>query len=45
MAGMRQAPLTVEQSVRGIVRLLDESARETHSGRFWNAENNEEMAW
>ena len=41
---MKQAPLTVEQSVRGILRLLDESTRETHSGRFWN-ENNEEMAW
>ena len=45
IAGMKQAPVTLQQSVTGILKLLDESSRETHSGRFWAAESGEEMLW
>lgn len=38
---------TVEQSVAGIVTLLDESTRASHSGRFWNVSRNgvHEIPW
>lgn len=45
VAGMEQAPMTVEQSVTGMVQLLDDSTRDTHSGRMWNAEDGTEMPW
>ena len=43
--GKKEAPVTVEQSVGGIVKLLDESTRATHSGRFWNAIDGNELPW
>jgi len=45
VAGMDQAPLTLEQSVTGIMKLLDDSTRDTHSGKFWDAEKNNEIPW
>ena len=44
-SGKTEAPVTVEQSVAGIVRLLDESTRATHSGKFWNAIDGSEVPW
>jgi len=45
VAGMKEAPLTVEQSVDGITKLVDEATRDTHSGKFWSAENGTEIPW
>ena len=43
--GMKEAPMTVAQSVAGIVKLVDESTRDTHSGKFWSAEDNTQLPW
>ena len=45
VAGMEQAPLTLKQSVDGITKLIDEATRETHSGKYWNAANGENLPW
>ena len=43
--GMKEAPMTVEQSVTGILNVVDKATRETHSGKFWNAEDGSELPW
>ena len=45
VVGMKQAPMTLEASVTGIVKLLDESTRDTHSGKLWNAEDGAVLPW
>ena len=45
VAGMKQAPMSVEQSVSGILGVLDQSTRATHSGKFWSAEDGSELPW
>ena len=45
VAGMKEAPLTLDTSVTAIVKLLDEATRATHSGKFWNAEDGKELPW
>ena len=43
--GMAEAPTTTEKSAKGIIQLLDESTLATHSGRFWNADSQQELPW
>ena len=45
--GMQRAPMSVEKSVTGIVKLLDESTRNTHGGKLWNVSRDGvvEMSW
>ena len=45
VAGMDEAPMTLEQSVTGILKIVDPASRETHSGKFWNAEDGKELPW
>jgi len=45
VAGMEEAPLTVEHSVTGIVRTIDESNRASYSGKLWDAIENKEIPW
>ena len=41
--GLKEAPDTIEQSVRGLLKMVDEATREKHSGRFWNASNADDI--
>nr|XP_019010248.1 uncharacterized protein I206_04716 [Kwoniella pini CBS 10737]OCF49029.1 hypothetical protein I206_04716 [Kwoniella pini CBS 10737] len=34
--GWDKAPVTVEQSASGLIKVIDEATRETHSGKPWN---------
>ncbi|GAA5972857.1 hypothetical protein JCM11641_003976 [Rhodosporidiobolus odoratus] len=34
--GLEQAPVTIEDSVAGQLRLVDEATGETHGGKFWD---------
>ena len=43
--GKKEAPVTLEQSVAGLLKLVDESTRATHSGKFWNAVDGTEVPW
>ena len=46
--GLPKAPMTLDESVTGIVRLLDESTRATHGGMLWNVASNgsvHQMPW
>ena len=45
IAGMKEAPMTLEQSVSGILGIVDKSTRATHSGKFWNVEDGGVVAW
>ena len=45
IAGMDEAPMTLEQSVTGILKIVDPATRETHSGKFWSAEDSKELPW
>jgi len=42
--GMEQAPMTLADSVKGIVKLVDEATRDTHGGKFFGVEG-EEIPW
>ena len=44
-SGKEKALVTVEESVAGITRLIDEATRETHGGKFWNAIDGKELPW
>ena len=43
--GLKEAPITLDFSSTGIIKLLDVSTRETHSGKFWNVEDGKELPW
>ena len=43
--GMEQAPMTVDDSVGKIVRLLDTATRESHGGKYWNLDDDKELPW
>ena len=43
--GLEQLLISTEESARRVLQLLDESTRETHSGRFWNADDQKELPW
>ena len=45
VAGLKEAPVTVEQSVTGIVRLVDTADRATHGGRLWDVVEDKELPW
>ncbi|KAE8380246.1 NAD(P)-binding protein [Aspergillus bertholletiae] len=40
--GVEKAVLTVEDSVRGVLGVIDASTRETHSGKLWKYDGNQE---
>ncbi|BGO90548.1 hypothetical protein NBRC10512_005267 [Rhodotorula toruloides] len=42
--GFEKAPVTVEDSVAGILRILDQAKRETHGGRFFEF-TGKELPW
>lgn len=33
--GFEKAAITVDESVNGIIKVIDASTRETHSGKLW----------
>lgn len=42
--GMKEAAMTIEQSITGMVKVIDDSTREKTSGRFMTWEG-EEYPW
>jgi norsolorinic acid ketoreductase len=46
LAGMSSAdvPVTLEDSVKGVVSVIDNATKEEHSGRFWD-QNGVQMPW
>ncbi|GAA6013459.1 hypothetical protein JCM10207_008856 [Rhodosporidiobolus poonsookiae] len=42
--GLKEAPVTLDDSVAGILKLADESTLESHSGRFWDY-TGESLPW
>ncbi|KAE8318508.1 NAD(P)-binding protein [Aspergillus transmontanensis] len=40
--GVEKAALTIEESVRGVLGVIDASTRETHSGKLWKYDGNQE---
>ena len=44
-AGLEKAPLTLEQCVTDITKLVDVATRDTHGGKFWNSETGVELPW
>ncbi|KAF7589409.1 hypothetical protein BBP40_004313 [Aspergillus hancockii] len=40
--GFEQAAITIDDSVRGVVKVIDDSTRETHSGRLWKYDGSQE---
>jgi norsolorinic acid ketoreductase len=42
--GMEQAPVTIEDSIQGQLKVIDGATREKTSGKFWDFEGNE-LAW
>ena len=43
--GLTEPPVTTDRCSTGIVKLLDESTRDTHGGKFWNVEDGAELPW
>ena len=33
--GLEKAAITIEQSVTGMIKVIDVATRETHSGKLW----------
>lgn len=44
MFGFEQAPLTLETSCDGMVKVIDAAKKESHGGRLWNYEGKQD-AW
>ncbi|KAL4936451.1 hypothetical protein BDV06DRAFT_227886 [Aspergillus oleicola] len=42
LLGLKEAPVTIEDSTRGLVAVIDASTKETHSGRLWKRTGEEE---
>lgn len=42
--GYEQAAITVEQSVTGVIKVIDAATRETHGGKLWTWEGRQ-MPW
>ncbi|CAF4012447.1 unnamed protein product, partial [Adineta steineri] len=42
--GLDEAPVTIEESVQGQLKVIDEATREKTSGRFWDFEG-KELPW
>ncbi len=42
--GMDQAPVTIEDSIKGQLKVIDGATREKTSGRFWDFEG-KELPW
>ena len=45
LAGMEKAPTTIEDSCRRVLQFVFEAKRDTHGGKFFNADNGTEMPW
>lgn len=39
--GIEKAAITVDESVNGIIKVIDAATQETHSGRLWAYTGNE----
>lgn len=39
---LEKASITVDESVKGVVKVIDASTRETHSGKLWTFTGEEE---
>jgi hypothetical protein len=46
LAGMSSAdvPVTLEDSVKGVVNVIDNATKEEHSGKLWD-QNGDQMPW
>ncbi|CAF1499861.1 unnamed protein product, partial [Rotaria sordida] len=42
--GMDQAPVTIEDSIKGQLKVIDGATREKTSGRFWSFDG-KELVW
>lgn len=42
--GFEQAPVTLEESVTGVAKVIDASTKETHGGKMWGHDG-ELMTW
>ncbi|KAL2837787.1 hypothetical protein BJY01DRAFT_237748 [Aspergillus pseudoustus] len=40
--GLEKATISVEESVRGVVRVIDEATKETHTGKLWTYTGDQE---
>ena len=40
--GYEQAPLTIDESCNGMVKLIDMATKESNGGRFWNYDGGQE---
>jgi len=45
VAGLKEAPVTLKESVDGITKLVDSATRETHNGKYFNAPDGTELPW
>ena len=45
VGGMEEAPVTLEQSVSCIVKLVDAAKRDTHGGRLWDVMEGKVVSW
>ena len=41
--GLEKAPLEIEESICGMVRVIGEVAKETHGGKIWTYNGNEQQ--
>ena len=42
--GAEKAAITVEESVTGLIKVIDAATRETHGGKLW-AYNGRQLPW
>ena len=42
---MEIAPTTIEDSCKRQLQIVSEAKRDTHSGRFWKADDGQELPW
>ena len=43
--GMTEAPNTMEESMVGMLKAIDDSTRESHGGRLWDCISNQPIPW
>jgi norsolorinic acid ketoreductase len=42
--GLEQAPVTVQESCAGMIKVIDKASKEEYGGKMW-AHEGEQMAW
>ena len=43
--GVKEAPMTTEESVNKIAQLFDSATRESHGGKYWSLDGDKELPW